>query len=249
MMTLVLYGLVMLVAMTMAGLIGFAANVIALPLLSFFMPLDMTVSLLVLIAAIQSGAQAFRVRRQIRWREVGHILLYILIGMPFGIVFLHYLPELFTKALLGLFVGVTAIRGLIDDARGKTPATFRERPRHKLLLICSGFISGAFGCGGPLTVIYTRNRYRDKDMFRVMQFSCGTVSMGASAIGHAFTGAYTASTLPYILVGLCAVLCALRISTWLVQRMDTAFFQKLINIVLLFSALSTLWQVAQGLLA
>lgn len=35
-MELILYGVVMLVAMTLAGVIGFAANVLALPVLSMF---------------------------------------------------------------------------------------------------------------------------------------------------------------------------------------------------------------------
>lgn len=87
MVTLVLYGAVMLLAMTMAGLIGFAANVIALPLLSMFMPLELTVSMLVLFAALQSGVQAFRVRHEIHWRELAHILLFIIIGMPIGFFF------------------------------------------------------------------------------------------------------------------------------------------------------------------
>lgn len=249
MIELILYGVVMIIAMTMAGLIGFAANVIALPLLSMFLPLNLVVSVLVLIATLQSGLQAFRVRDQIRWREVAHIALYQLIGMPFGLLLLNYLPELTLKALLSVFIAVTAVKGLVDDIRGKKPATFKERPWHKLLLVCSGFISGAFGCGGPLTVIYTRNRYRDKDMFRVMQFSCGIFSMGLTTIGHIFTRSYTLATLPYIVIGLVAVVIALRISTWLVKRMNTSVFHKLVNIVLIFSALSLMAQVVQGMMA
>ena len=117
------------------------------------------------------------------------------------------------------------------------------------MLVCSGFISGAFGCGGPLTVIYTRNRYRDKDMFRVMQFGCGTFSMGLSTLGHVASGSYTIASLPYVVIGLVAVAIALRVSTWLVKRMNTTFFQQLVNVVLLFSALSLMSQVAQGMLA
>lgn len=245
---LVLYGAVMLLAMTMAGLIGFAANVIALPLLSMFMPLELTVSMLVLFAALQSAVQAFRVRREIRWRELAHILLFIFIGMPIGFFSLKYLPELALKGVLGVFVAATAIKGLVENQRGKKKTTFHERPWHKLLLVCSGVISGAFGCGGPLTVIYTRNRYRDKQMFRVMQFGCGTFSMGATCLGHVFTGSYTLERLPYMIVGLAAVLIAVRLSTWLVQRMDTSVFQQLVNIVLLFSAASLLWQVAEAVL-
>lgn len=249
MVTLVLYGAVMLLAMTMAGLIGFAANVIALPLLSMFMPLELTVSMLVLFAALQSAVQAFRVRHEIHWRELAHILLFIIIGMPIGFFSLQYLPELALKGVLGIFVAFTAIKGLIENHRGKAKTTFHERPWHKLLLVCSGIISGAFGCGGPLTVIYTRNRYRDKQMFRVMQFGCGTFSMGLTCLAHVFAGSYTMARLPYMIVGLAAVLVALRLSTWLVQRMNTSFFQQLVNVVLLFSAASLLWQVVEGIMA
>lgn len=52
-----------------------------------------------------------------------------------------------------------------------------------------------------------------------------------------------------MIVGLAAVLVALRLSTWLVQRMNTSFFQQLVNVVLLFSAASLLWQVVEGIMA
>lgn len=249
MIELILYGVVMVIAMTMAGIIGFAANVIALPLLSMFLPLNLVVSMLVLIAALQSGVQAFRMRDRIHWKELAHIVLYLVIGMPFGLIMLNYLPELALKAILSVFIAATAVKGLVETSRGKKRDTFQERPWHKLLLVCSGFISGAFGCGGPLTVIYTRNRYRDKDMFRVMQFGCGTFSMGLSTLGHVASGSYTIASLPYVVIGLVAVAIALRVSTWLVKRMNTTFFQQLVNVVLLFSALSLMSQVAQGVLA
>lgn len=43
--------------------------------------------------------------------------------------------------------------------------------------------------------------------------------------------------LPYMIVGLAAVLVALRLSTWLVQRMNTSFFQQLVNVVCSFRRL------------
>lgn len=58
-MELIIYGLVMLVAMTLAGIIGFAANVLALPVLSMFLPLKTAVAVLMLIVAVQVVIQAF----------------------------------------------------------------------------------------------------------------------------------------------------------------------------------------------
>lgn len=246
-MALVLYGVAMLVAMTLAGIIGFAANVLALPVLSMLLPLKTAVAVLMLIVAVQIVIQAFQMRKQIRWREVGHIVLFILLGMPIGFIALNFLPELLMKGILGAFVAGTAVKGLVDDARGKKIATFQERPYHKLLLFFSGLLTGAFGCGGPLMVVYCRNRFRDKDTFRVMQFACGSIVMTIPCFAYAAAGAYTVAGIPYIIVGFVAVAIALKLSAVIAKRLNTAVFQKLVNVVLLISAVTLLWQVVAAL--
>lgn len=248
-MELILYGCVMLVAMTLAGVIGFAANVLALPVLSMFLPLKTAVAVLMLIVAVQVVIQAAMYRKRIRWREVGQIVVWTIIGMPIGFVALNYLPELVMKAVLGLFVAGTALKGIIDDARGKKPGTFQERPYHKLLLFFSGLLTGAFGCGGPLMVVYCRNRYRDKETFRMMQFGAGSIVMTLPCLAYAASGAYTAQGIPYVVVGFVAVAVALKASALIAQHMNTAIFQQLVNVVLLISAVTLLWQVASGLMA
>ena len=248
-MEIVLYGVVMLVAMTLAGVIGFAANVLALPVLSMFLPLKTAVAVLMLIVAVQIVIQAFMYRRNIYWREVGHIVAWTLLGMPIGFVALNVLPELVMKAVLGLFVAATALKGIVDDARGKKPGTFQEKPYHKLLLFFSGLLTGAFGCGGPLMVVYCRNRYRDKDTFRMMQFGAGSIIMTLPCLAYAASGAYTAQGIPYIIVGFMAVAIALKASAAIARRMKTTIFQQLVNVVLLISAVTLMWQVVQGMMA
>lgn len=248
-MEIVLYGVIMLVAMTLAGVIGFAANVLALPVLSMFLPLKTAVAVLMLIVAVQIVIQAFMYRRNIHWREVGHIVVWTLLGMPIGFVALNVLPELVMKAVLGLFVAGTALKGIVDDACGKKPGTFQEKPYHKLLLFFSGLLTGAFGCGGPLMVVYCRNRYRDKDTFRMMQFGAGSIIMTLPCLAYAASGAYTAQGIPYIIVGFVAVAIALRASAAIARRMKTTIFQQLVNVVLLISAVTLMWQVVQGMMA
>lgn len=248
-MEIVLYGVVMLVAMTLAGVIGFAANVLALPVLSMFLPLKTAVAVLMLIVAVQIVIQAFMYRRNIYWREVVHIVVWTLLGMPIGFVALNVLPELVMKAVLGLFVAATALKGIVDDARGKKPGTFQEKPYHKLLLFFSGLLTGAFGCGGPLMVVYCRNRYRDKDTFRMMQFGAGSIIMTLPCLAYAASGAYTAQGIPYIIVGFVAVAIALKASAAIARRMKTTIFQQLVNVVLLISAVTLMWQVVQGMMA
>lgn len=246
-MELVLYGFVMLIAMTLAGVIGFAANVLALPVLSMFLPLKTAVAVLMLIVAVQIVIQALAARHAIHWREVWHIVSWMLLGMPVGFLALNVLPELLMKGVLGLFVAVTAIKGIVDDARGKKNATFQERPWHKILLFLAGLLIGAFGCGGPLMVVYCRNRYRDKETFRLMQFGAGSIVMTLPCFAYAAAGAYTASGIPYIIVGFVAVAIALNLSAKIAARMRTDVFQKVVNVVLLVSAATLLWQAVKGM--
>lgn len=245
-MVLVLYGVVMLVAMTLAGIIGFAANVLALPVLSMLLPLKTAVAVLMLIVAVQVVIQAFQVRHEANWREVAHIVIFVVVGMPIGFLALNFLPERLMKGFLGFFVAATAVKGLIDDVRGKKPGTFQERPWHKLLLFLSGLLTGAFGCGGLLMVVYCRNRYRDKESFRVMQFASGSIVMTLPCLAYAWSGAYTVASIPYILVGFVAVAIALKISAKLASRMNTSVFQKLVNVVLLISAVMLIAQTING---
>lgn len=241
-MELILYGFVMLVAMTLAGVIGFAANVLALPVLSMFLPLKTAVAVLMLIVAVQVIIQAIQVRHQVNWREVVQLVVVVVIGMPIGFLALNFLPEQFMKGVLGLFVAATAIKGLLDDVRGKKSETFQERPWHKLLLFFSGLLTGAFGCGGPLMVVYCRNRYRDKDTFRVMQFASGSIIMTLPCLAYAWSGAYTMAGVPYIIIGFLAVAVALRVSAKIARHLNTSAFQKLVNVVLLISAVMLIWQ-------
>ena len=113
-MEIVLYGVVMLVAMTLAGVIGFAANVLALPVLSMFLPLKTAVAVLMLIVAVQIVIQAFMYRRNIYWREVGHIVVWTLLGMPIGFVALNVLPQR------------QPLRASWMMRAGKSPAPFRK---------------------------------------------------------------------------------------------------------------------------
>ena len=241
-MELISYGLVMLVAMTLSGIIGFAANVLALPVLSMFLPLKTAVAVLMLIVAVQIVIQAIQVRHEADWKEVAHIVFFVVIGMPVGFLALNFLPEQLMKGLLGVFVAATAVKGLMDEVHEKTSETFRERPWHKLLLFFSGVLTGAFGCGGPLMVVYCRNRYRDKETFRIMQFASGSVIMTLPCLAYAWSGAYTAAGVPYIVIGFLAVAVALKVSAKIAKHLNAAAFQKLVNVVLLISAIMLIWQ-------
>lgn len=83
----------------------------------------------------------------------------------------------------------------------------------------------------------------------MMQFGAGSIVMTLPCLAYAASGAYTAQGVPYVVVGFVAVAVALKASAAIARRMNTAIFQQLVNVVLLISAATLLWQVVSGLMA
>ena len=208
MIELILYGVVMVIAMTMAGIIGFAANVIALPLLSMFLPLNLVVSMLVLIAALQSGVQAFRVRRPHSLERTGaYRALSRHRGCRFGLIMLNYLPELALKAIRQRVHRGHRCEGIGGNPRAAKNATH---------------LSGApmAQAAARLLRVYFRRiwlrRSADRHLhaqplpaIKICSASCSLVAAhfpwACRPLGHVASGSYTIASLPYVIIGLVAV--------------------------------------------
>ena len=106
--TLLLFTIIMYLSMTISGVIGFAGNVIALPLLSLILDLPTAVAVLALCSFIQTVIQSVQNRMYIHWQESLKIILLSCLSMPIGLFFLRYFPEAASKLLLGVFVLIIA---------------------------------------------------------------------------------------------------------------------------------------------
>lgn len=241
--TLLLFTVIMFVTMTISGVIGFAGNVIALPLLSQFLDLQTAVAVLALSSFVQTVVQAVQNRRLINWRELLIILVFTFIGMPVGIFSLRYLPETALKLLLGLFILVVSTGPFIAQfVRQSGAATPQPKPWDWLYLIGGGFFSGAFASGGPLVVIYCTRHLPDKDLFRGTMFANGCFAMGVVALEHFWQRQYTADTLLLTAVALVVMLAAVRVSGWIARRVDARKFNVLVNLALMLAGIMLLVQ-------
>ena len=241
--TLALFTMIMFVTMTISGVIGFAGNVIALPLLSQILDLSTAVAVLALSSFVQAVVQAVQNRKCIHWRELLIIVGFTCIGMPIGIFSLRYLPETALKLLLGLFIlAVSALPFLVQLIRRGNSAPPQAKPWDWLYLIGGGFFSGAFASGGPLVVIYCTRHLPDKDVFRGTMFANGCFAMGLVALEHFMQKQYTADTLLLTGIALAVMVAAVRTSSWIAQRVDARKFNVLVNLALMLAGLVLLVQ-------
>lgn len=241
--TLAIFTVIMFVTMTISGVIGFAGNVIALPLLSQILDLPTAVAVLALSSFVQTMVQSVQNRRHIDWQQLLIIIAFTCMGMPIGIFSLRYLPETTLKLLLGLFIlAVSALPFLAPLISRSNRAVPQTKPWDWLYLMGGGFFSGAFAAGGPLVVIYCTRHLLNKDIFRGTMFANGSFAMGLVVLEHFLQKQYTAGTLFLTGIALLVMLAAVRTSSWIAQRVDARKFNVLVNLALMLAGIMLLAQ-------
>lgn len=154
--------LVVAVAYCVFGMTGFGSTVLALPPLALLLPLKFAVPLMMLLDLAAFLALGLRVRRGIRFDEIGWLVPTMLVGMVLGLTLLIRVAETWLLGLLGVFVLALALYGL---ARRGVAARL---PRWSGLPIglAGGAFSALFGTGGVLFAIYNAGRIRDAGELR-----------------------------------------------------------------------------------
>jgi uncharacterized protein len=161
-----LAALVIAFAYTAFGLTGFGSTVIALPLLTHVFALKFAVPMLMLLDLAGFLLFGARVRKRIRYAEVAWLLPFILAGMAVGLTLLIEVAEATLLAVLGTFLLVYAVYGLVQTHLRRGPPPQLSRAWCAPIGLAGGAFSALFGTGGVLFAVYNAGRIRDKDALR-----------------------------------------------------------------------------------
>jgi len=192
----VLAALVVVVAYLVFGLTGFGSTVIALPLLAHLLPIKFAVPLLMLLDLAAFLTFGLRVRRGIRFDEIGWLVPTMLIGMAVGLTLLIRVAEDWLLGTLGVFVLCYAGYGL---SRRGVPAGL-PRWAGAPIGFMGGALSALFGTGGVLFAIYNAGRIRDKGELRASNAAMIALSSVVRLALFAATGLLAQEGLWFLLV-------------------------------------------------
>lgn len=250
-----LYFAVVALGFTVSGLVGFGANVLALPILSCFMDLHGLVLIFATLSFINACYRVIENWHGIRWGEFRKLIAISLAGTVTGLWLFHILPEDALKILLGCFVITMAIYNLRQARQeGIQQKPFAEEPRKQKLfyhsvLLAGGVLQGAFVCGGPLFVIFCNHYYGyERQTFRGMQFGIVFLNSSLILLSNLWRHLYTTTILVQSACGVVGLLIAFWLSHVLLQRIDDKRLYQMVQIVLFCSGVSVLSQVAMRLL-
>ena len=226
--TLLLILLIVCVATLLRSAFGFGEALIAVPLLAFFIPVQVAAPLAVLVSITIAAIVLAQDWRHIHLRSAGWLVLSTVLGIPLGLILLTRTPEHLIKAGLGALILLFALFSLAGSLRWKLNHDSRT-----LLLSCgfvAGILGGAYGMNGPPLVIYGSLRRWTAQQFRATLQAYFLPASVLGMCGYLSAGMWTPVVTRDYLLCLPVVIPAVFIGRAMNQRLSAGAFSRYIYV-------------------
>ncbi|MCJ8282169.1 MAG: sulfite exporter TauE/SafE family protein [Rivularia sp. ALOHA_DT_140] len=218
--------------------IGFGDALIAMGLLTSLVGLKIATPLVALVGTPISLSILISQWRNVKIKAVLPLIISTLIGIPFGLILIKFVPEQFARATLGVILITYGIYNLIGL---KLPEMKNDRFA-SLFGFFAGILGGAYTMNGLVVVIYGHLRRWEPQQFRLMlqgYFFCTNFLILA---GHAFSGLWTIRVWSLMLMSLPFVGISVWLGSMANRRINREFFTKFLFTFLLITGLLSLYQ-------
>jgi uncharacterized membrane protein YfcA len=216
--------LIVFIATLIRSAFGFGEGLIAVPLLAFFIPLEVAAPLVVLVSITIAGIVVAQDWKKIHLRSAGWLVLSTLLGIPLGLLLLTSSHQRAVKGGLGVILIAFSVYSLI----GRAPLELKRDSRAWLLVcgFCAGVMGGAYGMNGPPLVIYGAMRRWSAQHFRATLqgyfLPASIIGMG----GYWLAGLWVPAVTHYYLVSLPVTLSAVFLGRVINHRLRGEAFLK-----------------------
>jgi len=224
--------LIVFVATLIRSAFGFGEALVAVPLLAFYIPLNLAAPLAVLVSITIASIVVVQDWKKIHLRSTAWLVLSTLAGIPLGLRLLTSSHQNAVKAALGVIIIVFSVYSLLGTTLGRTPLELRHDSRGWLLAcgFCAGVLGGAYGMNGPPLVIYgTMRRWSAQHFRATLQgyfLPASLIGMG----GYWLAGLWVPAVTHYYLVSLPVTLVAVVVGRMINHRMHGETFLKYIYV-------------------
>ncbi len=230
---------VVLLAYFMFGVSGFGSSLIAVPLLSGFLPLRSAVMLALVLDLISAVGLARKEAAHVRWDEIRPLLPFALFGIVVGAAMLSRVPSRPLFLVLGTLVTLVGIRYLLLHP-GKSAISRRWSA---LAGVSGGTASALFGTGGPAYMSYLAHRLHHRAQLRATFSALLALDGGLRVIVFMVGGLFFSSLGPIqLLIALPAMMLGLYLGHRTHAVLSNRHIKLLTAMLLLASGLSLLWR-------
>ena len=149
--------LILFIATLFRSAFGFGEALVAVPLLAFYIPLEVAAPLAVLVSITIAGIVVVQDWKKIHLVSAIWLVLSTLLGIPLGLWLLTSSHQTLVKAGLGIIILAFSIYSLLAPRLSGRNGVELQRDSRLWLFICgfcAGVLGGAYGMNGPPLVIY-----------------------------------------------------------------------------------------------
>jgi hypothetical protein len=214
--------LIIFVATLIRSAFGFGEALLAVPLLAFFIPLQVATPLAVLVSITIAAIVVVQDWKKIHFRSTGWLLLPTLLGIPLGLLLLTSTHQSVVKGTLALIIiGFSTYSLLV-----RTPPVLRSDSRAWLLAcgFCAGILGGAYGMNGPPLVIYGSMRRWSAQHFRATLQAYFLPASILGMVGYWLDGLWISPVSRYYLLSLPVMLPAVFLGRAINHRLRRELF-------------------------
>ena len=235
--TLILFFLIIFIANTLESITGFGSTALSLPFLSVLLGVETAKPILTMYTLLLCVYVLAREHRNVDWKNYGKMMLALLFGLPIGILIYNVVSRKVLMGVLSVFMIVVSIRGLLI-CFGKLKQS--RSVNDKLLLFfvfLGGIMHGAFSSGGPLIILYSTEKIKEKSRFRATMCMIWLTLNTIIVTQMAASSQINPSILKTAAIGIPCIIFGTLLGDFAHKRIDNAFFTKLTYTVLLISGI------------
>lgn len=212
------------------GITSFGFSLLAVPLLSIFLPFKIVVPMLIIYSLFLNSIILYNVRKHVNLKKIYILVIAGIVGTFFGTYALESLDENILKVIVGAIVTISSIAFI----KGYRMPVKNERLSYLPVGLLSGLLNGSASLSGPPIILFLKNQGVEKQIFRASltsyfwALSISTIPIQlARGLIDKDVMTYTMYLLPGLVIG---VLVGVKLG----NKVDEAFFKKITLGLILF---------------
>lgn len=227
---------------------GFGEALVAVPLLTLFLPVELAVPLAVLMSVTIAAVIIVQDHDHIHFASARGLVLWALPGIGVGLLMLSYLPEGPVKLGLGAVVAGYSTMSLW---RAGAEAGVHPTPRKWWLPVCgflSGVMGGSYGLSGPPLVIYGRASGWSAGRFRATLQAYFLPASAIAMVGYWWQGLWDRDVNRFFIISLPGAMLAVWMGRHANRRLAGSGFFRYVYALLICVGTILMVQAARKLL-
>ncbi len=230
---LVIIILIFFVASLSRSTFGFGDALIAMPLLALIMDIKVATPIVAFMGFFISLVILIRNWQNLEIKKIWRLIVFSLIGIPFGIIYLKDTNEFIVKLVLAIILIIFSCYKLIK------PNFFRlKNDKFSFIFaLLSGALGGAYNTNGPPIIIYGSLREWNPQEFRLLLQGIFLPTNLMIIIFHGLAGLWTGLVFQYFFISLPFIFIAILVGRRLNKIIPKERFVKYVYVFLLLIAL------------